>query len=54
MYTYKQVMAKALRFLAHSHGAALVYHSQKEESTLKNFRDLMNHYLFKVKYLLNH
>jgi len=44
----KKVMAKALRFLAHSHGAALVYHAQKEEPTLKNFRDLMNHYLFKV------
>jgi len=35
----KKVMAKALRFLAHTHGAALMYNSDKDDATLKTFQD---------------
>ena len=47
---HKQVMAKALRFLAHSHGAALVYHSQKEDTYIHLYHYL-SLYLCICKYI---
>lgn len=40
-------MAKTLRFLAHTNGAALVYTSNKDKSSLTSMRNLLSQYLLK-------
>lgn len=43
---YAKVMAKTLRFFAHSYAASLVYTSHKDERDMTKYRALLNHLVF--------
>ncbi|KAI9093115.1 hypothetical protein DFS34DRAFT_696775 [Phlyctochytrium arcticum] len=43
----RKLIAKTLRYLAHTHGASLVFVSQKDENTVAKCRQLLTHHAFK-------
>jgi len=47
---FAKIMAKTLRFWAHSYAAALCYVSTKDEKDMTKYRQLLNHLIFAVPF----
>uniref|UniRef100_A0A7S3GCS5 Cytoplasmic dynein 2 light intermediate chain 1 n=1 Tax=Palpitomonas bilix TaxID=652834 RepID=A0A7S3GCS5_9EUKA len=44
----QKIMAKCLRFVAHSHGCSICYYTIKDSTTVKKFRALSNSFVFRT------
>jgi len=44
---HRKVCTQALRFVAHQHGAAILYYSTKEKALKDQFRGILNHLFFR-------
>jgi len=50
----RKVVTRCMRFLAHSHGASLVFFSDKSEVLVSRIRAFMSHYIFSDKCTQKH